>query len=352
MTQKKAMIAMSGGVDSSVSAFLMQQAGYACIGAMMLLQAAPDTQTPAQDAQAVAERLGIPFHLYEFQEDFRRCVIDPFVSCYENGGTPNPCVYCNKNLKFDRLLEKALELDCDCIVTGHYARIHQDPATGRYLLSRAPSETKDQSYFLYSLSQFQLEHTRFPLGEMEKSQVRQIAEEQGFVNAHRHDSQDICFIPDGDYRAFLERYTGKHYPHGDFLTTDGTVVGTHTGAVGYTLGQRKGLGIALGEPAYVCGKDMEKNTVTVGPNSSLFHSKLLANDWNWISVPELTEPMTVTAKTRSRQKDQPATVYPMENGFARVEFEQPQRAITPGQAVVLYQGDLVVGGGTITEAFD
>ena len=198
------------------------------------------------------------------------------------------------------------------------------------------------------MNQHQLSHTRFPLGELTKDQVREIAREQGFVNARKRDSQDICFVPDGDYMAFLERYTGKHYPAGDFLNLDGHVVGKHRGAVGYTLGQRKGLGLAMGEPVYVCDKDMAANTVTVGPNEALFHRSLLANDWNWFPFPALTEPIRVKAKTRSRMTEQPATVYPAENGFARVEFDEPQRAITPGQAVVLYDGDLVVGGGTIT----
>ena len=200
---------------------------------------------------------------------------------------------------------------------------------------------------LYVLTQDQLAHTKCPLGGMDKPSIRKIAEEQGFCNARKHDSQDICFVPDGDYVGFMERYTGKYYPDGDFLDVNGNVVGRHHGAVRYTCGQRKGLGLALGAPVYVCGKDMEKNTVTVGPESELFHTTLIAGDFNWISVPELTAPMRVKAKARYRQVEQPATAYPLENGLVKVVFDEPQRAITRGQAVVLYDGDVVVGGGTI-----
>ena len=202
---------------------------------------------------------------------------------------------------------------------------------------------------LWQLNQHQLSHTLFPLGGLNKQQVRKIAQEQGFLNARKRDSQDICFVSDGDYLSFMECYTGKQYSSGAFLDLQGNVVGTHQGAAGYTLGQRKGLGLAMGQPVYVCAKDMAKNTVTVGPNEALFHKRLLANDWNWISFESLTEPIRVTAKARSRMTEQPATVYPEADGFARVEFDEPQRAITPGQAVVLYDGDIVVGGGTITE---
>jgi tRNA-specific 2-thiouridylase len=242
-------------------------------------------------------------------------------------------------------LEQARSLGCDCVVTGHYARIRQEK--GRYLLCKAADRAKDQSYFLYGLTQDQLAHSCFPLGELTKAEVRQIAEEQGFINAKKGDSQDICFVPDGDYFAFLQEFTGKSYKNGDFLDLNGKVVGTHHGAVGYTLGQRKGLGLAMGAPVYVCGKDMEKNTVTVGPNEALFTAELTATDWNWIAIPALTEPLRCSAKARSRMTEQPATVYPLENGLAKVVFDEPQRAITPGQAVVLYNGDTVLGGGTI-----
>ncbi|MBE6942182.1 MAG: tRNA 2-thiouridine(34) synthase MnmA [Ruminococcaceae bacterium] len=342
----KALIAMSGGVDSSVAAYLTQNNGVACIGATMKLHPTPPQ---SEDAAAIARRLGMPFHVLDFQKEFRQYVMDAFVQDYENGLTPNPCVVCNQKLKFGYLMDGATELGCEYVVTGHYARVAQVAATGRWVLKKALDKGKDQSYFLYGLTQAQLSRILFPLGELTKDAVRQIALEQGFVNAKKKDSQDVCFIPDGDYPAFMTRHTGKTYPGGDFLDRDGNVVGRHKGAVCYTVGQRKGLGLAMGEPVYVCGKDMDKNTVTVGPNEALMHTTLRADRWFWHTIPELTVPMRVLAKARSRMTEQPATVYPEENGFARVEFDQPQRALTPGQAVVLYDGDTVVGGGTITE---
>lgn len=358
MSKTKAVIGMSGGVDSSVAAFLTQQEGFDCIGVTLRLYDDMDdeivnsccTLESVEDARSVARRLNIPHHTFNFKDTFRQKVIDNFVQCYECGMTPNPCIQCNRHLKFDAMLRKALELDCDYVVSGHYAQIKQDPDTGRYLLYKAADAAKDQTYFLACLDQYQLSHIQFPLGGLTKTEVRQIAEENGFINARKRDSQDICFVPDGDYVAFMERYTGKHYPEGDYLDLKGNVVGRHKGAVCYTKGQRKGLGIALGAPVYVCAKDMEKNTVTVGPNEALFSKALRAKDWNWYPFPALTEPMAVTVKTRHSQSEQPGTVYPEEGGFARVEFDAPQRAVTPGQAVVLYQGDMVVGGGTITEA--
>ncbi len=343
MDKKKAMIGMSGGVDSSVAAYLTMQMGYDCIGATMRLWS-----DVSADAQSVADRLGIPFVQFDLKENFLDCVVDPFIRCYEEGLTPNPCIECNRHLKFGAFWDKALELGCDKIVTGHYARILFE--NGRWQLKKAADESKDQSYFLYRLTQHQLGHTLFPLGQLTKTEARKIAEEQGFLNAKKRDSQDICFIPDGDYLAFMQSHTGKEYPAGDFLDENGKTVGKHKGAVGYTLGQRKGLGLAMGAPVYVCGKDMEQNTVTVGPEKNLFHNCLRAKDMNWIAIPELKEPMRVFAKARSRQAAQPAWVYPEEDSV-RVEFDEPQRAITPGQAVVLYDGDTVIGGGTITQAF-
>lgn len=345
MKNKKALIAMSGGVDSSVAAYLMHSQGFECMGAMMHLHDILSTK----DAQSVADRLNIPFYIFDCTAQFRHKVMDYFVNCYESGLTPNPCIVCNRHLKFGVLLEQALEMDCQYVVTGHYARIMQDASTGRYLLYKAADAAKDQSYFLCCLNQHQLAHTLFPLGEMTKADVRKIAEAQGFINARKKDSQDICFVPNGDYMAFLERQKGTPYESGKFLDLNGNVVGEHRGAVAYTCGQRKGLGLAMGEPVYVCSKDMQTNTVTVGPNEELFSTTLLANDWNWLPFEELKAPIHVKAKARSRMVEQPATVYPEENGFARVVFDEPQRAITPGQAVVLYEGDLVVGGGTITE---
>lgn len=353
MSERKALIAMSGGVDSSVAACLMLQQGYACIGATMRLYDGEDgsccSLDSVEDARNVAYRLGIPFHVFNFTKDFQEKVMDHFVSAYEGGLTPNPCIQCNRYLKFSRLLERAMLLGCEYVVTGHYARIQRDAATGRYLLRKAADSAKDQSYFLYALTQEQISHLQFPLGELTKPQVRQIAEEQGFLNARKRDSQDICFVPDGDYAAFLRRYTGKSYPAGNYLDRLGNVVGTHSGAVNYTIGQRKGLGIALGEPVYVCGKNMHANTVTVGKNEDLMRRQLLAEDCFFFPFPSLTSPLRISAKTRSRMVEQPATVYPEENGNIRVVFDEPQRAITPGQAVVIYDGDLVVGGGTICQ---
>lgn len=345
---QQALIAMSGGVDSSVAAYLAIENELSCCGCTMRLWEDPlGSADSSEDARAVAARLNIPFYILDGTASFREKVVSPFIDAYEQGLTPNPCIDCNKHIKFSLLLEEALHLGCSHIVTGHYARIRYDASSGRYLLYRAPDSSKDQSYFLAGLSQHQLSHTLFPLGEYTKEQVRQIAEAQGFLNAKKRDSQDICFIPDGDYKAFMEQFTGKTYPQGDFLDPSGAVVGRHCGAVGYTLGQRKGLGLAMGEPVYVCGKDMERNTVTVGPQSQLFSSTLWADRCNFIPFATLQAPMRVTAKARSRHIPQPATVYPEENGRIRVEFDQPQRAITAGQAVVLYDGDLVVGSGTI-----
>jgi tRNA-specific 2-thiouridylase len=339
------LIAMSGGVDSSVAAYLLQSQGYTCAGATMLLH---QTEADVADARHVAETMGIPFYVFDGTEPFKAQVLDKFVRTYEAGATPNPCIDCNRHLKFGFFLEKALELGFSYIATGHYARIQRDAYTGRFLLCKAADTAKDQSYFLACLNQQQLRHVQFPLGELSKEETRRIAQEQNLINARKKDSQDICFVPDGDYLAFLSRHTGKVYPQGAFLDMAGNVVGTHQGAVGYTLGQRKGLGVALGEPVYVCAKDMDANTVTVGPNQALLHKTLIGTDWEWYPFPQLSEPIRCLAKTRSRQIEQPATVYPEANGCARVEFDEPQRAITPGQAVVLYDGDIVLGGGTIS----
>ena len=348
---RNALIGMSGGVDSSVAAYLALQQGISCIGVTMRLWDRENSRD-AQDARLVADRLGIPHHIIDYRREFRENVVEPFICCYQSGGTPNPCIRCNETMKFGLMLEAARALGCDCVISGHYARIRQDPESGRYLLCKAADEAKDQTYFLYGLTQDQLAHTLFPLGELTKAQSRTIAEENGLVTARKRDSQDICFIPGGDYAAFMEQYTGKPFPPGDFLDSEGKVVGTHRGAPCYTLGQRKGLGLAMGEPVYVCGKNIRNNTVTVGPNSALFHQALRADTWNWISIPALTAPLAVTAKIRHSLGAQPAVVFPEEDGSARVVFDAPQRAITPGQSVVLYQEDTVVGGGIINKAFD
>ena len=355
--RRKALIAMSGGVDSSVAAYLAIESGLDCIGVTMKLFDNEDAGISREKsccsledteyARGVAYRLGMPYYVFNFTADFKEQVMRRFVEAYERGATPNPCIDCNRYLKFDRLYRRAKELGCEYVVTGHYARIEEE--NGRFLLKKAVDPTKDQSYVLYSMTQDELRHTLFPLDGMTKTHTRELARKLGFYNADKPDSQDICFVPDGDYARFMEDFTGKHYPAGDFLDVGGKKVGTHSGAVRYTIGQRKGLGLAMGAPVYVCAKDMQANTVTVGPESELFDTIVYANEVNWIAIPELKGPLRVTARTRYHQTEQPATVYPAGPDSFRLEFDQPQRAPTPGQAVVLYQGDVVLGGGTITQ---
>ena len=352
-----ALIAMSGGVDSSVAAWLMQRDGFDCTGVTMRLTRNEAVNTEGlhtccserdiEDAAEVAYAMDIPYEVLDFTADFQEKIIDKFIRVYEAGGTPNPCIDCNKYMKFDHLLRWAEAHGLDHVVTGHYARVEQDEATGRWLLKKGLDENKDQSYVLYNLTQEQLAHVRLPLGGLHKSEVRAIAEQQHFVNARKHDSQDICFVPDGDYARFMEDFTGKHYPAGDFLDVGGRKVGTHSGAVRYTIGQRKGLGLAMGAPVYVCAKDMQANTVTVGPEENLFDRIVYADEVNWIAIPELTAPLRVTARTRYHQPERPATATLLPDGRVRVDFAAPQRAIAPGQAVVLYNGESVIGGGTI-----
>ncbi len=348
MDHQKALIAMSGGVDSSVAAWLTLCRGTPCGGAIM--QMFPNAVAEdVENARAIAQKLGIPFSVIDACAPFRHYVQEAFVRDYEAGMTPNPCIVCNRHLKFGFFLDWAHAHGYSQVVTGHYARITRDETTGRYLLRKALDEAKDQSYFLSGLSQEQLSHIQLPLGAFKKPQIRQMAQENGFLNAKRRDSQDICFVPDGDYMRFLREFSGKAYAAGAFLDQDGRKVGTHQGAVAYTLGQRKGLGLAMGTPVYVCGKDMAANTVTVGPDGALFRDTLLAGDFSFFPFPALDMPLRCKAKTRSRMTEQPATVYPEAHGAVKVVFDQPQRAITPGQAVVLYDGDTVLGGGTITQ---
>ena len=349
-----AMIAMSGGVDSSVAAYLSLQDGLDCIGATAQMCGADVlgdaySQQGILDAKAVATRLGMDFHILDATEAFRRDVVVDFIRCYEEGLTPNPCIQCNKHIKFSYLLDKALELGCDYIVTGHYAKIRKDANTGRYLLYKAADEGKDQSYFLACLNQHQLSHARFPLGEYTKAEIREIAERQGFLNAKKRDSQDICFIPDGDYARFLREYGGVKMTEGDFVDRDGRVLGRHKGLPCYTTGQRKGLGLALPAPLYVRRKCMESNTVLLTPEEELYTTRLVADGFNWVDGEAPSAPLRVMARTRYNAKEAPAIVTALPDGRAEVVFDTPQRAATTGQAVVLYDGDYVVGGGRICE---
>ncbi len=351
---KKAIIAMSGGVDSSVAAFLMKEKGFDCIGATMKLYDNDDIMISREktccslddieDARSVANRLSMPYYVFNFKDEFKEKVIDKFIATYENGGTPNPCIDCNRYLKFKRLFQKMQELEYDYVVTGHYARVEEE--NGWYYLKKGVDATKDQSYVLYSLTQNQLAHIQFPLGNYSKTEIREIAENNNFLNARKKDSQDICFVPDGDYAKFIEGYLGKTYPKGNFVDVNGNVLGEHQGIIRYTNGQRKGLGVAFGKPMYVAGKNIADNTVTLCTNEELFSSELIADDFNWI-IPNPGSEIRCSARVRYNMKEQSATVYTLENGNIKVVFDEPQRAITKGQAVVLYNDDTVLGGGTI-----
>ena len=354
--EKTALIAMSGGVDSSVAALLTKEAGYSCLGCTMRLAANEDQEQSGgektccslddvEDARSVAYRLGIPFRVFNFTEDFRRDVIEPFIACYENGGTPNPCLDCNRYLKFDRLMRRADELGYRYIVTGHYAVIEE--SEGRFHLKKAPDAAKDQSYFLSCLSQEQLSRVLFPLGRMTKEEVRKVAGEHGFLNARKRDSQDICFVPDGDYAAFLRRSTGRDYPAGDFVLSDGRVVGRHRGIVNYTVGQRRGLGVAWSEPLYVRSKNLADNTILLCTEKELATREVYAKEFNWISGEAPTEPFRCTGVTRYHQREAAVTVHPLANNRVRLVFDEDRRAASPGQTAVLYDGDEVLGGGVI-----
>lgn len=342
---RRVLVAMSGGVDSSVALSLLQEQGWACVGATMELPGS--TPSDLEDARQAARRLGVPHYTFNLSEDFEEKVIQPFIRAYERGDTPNPCVDCNRFLKFGLLYEKARELGCGHIATGHYARILEDGA-GDFRLAKAADLSRDQSYVLYPIPRERLAHTLFPLGGLTKAEVRDIARARGFASASRQDSQDICFIPDGDYLAFLERRTGKTYPAGDIVDQSGRVVGRHRGAAGLTIGQRRGVGVSSSGRIYVCAKCMDTNTVTVGPEEALYSDCCTAQGWNWLIDPP-AQPFDALAKTRYRQKEQPVTVI-RSGDRVRLEFARPQRAVTTGQAAVVYdESGTVLGGGTITE---
>lgn len=354
---KKALVAMSGGVDSSVAAYLTKEMGYNATGITLKLFDNEDIGEKKEknccslddidDARNVCRKIGIPYYVYNFKDSFKENVIDRFIRAYENGTTPNPCIDCNRYIKFEKLIRRAEELEFDKVVTGHYSIIEYDKGAGRFLLKKSADLSKDQSYVLYSLTQKQLSKTLLPLGNLTKSYVREIAESLNLINAKKHDSQDICFVPDGDYAKFIEQYTGRTYPNGNFVDENGNILGEHKGIIRYTVGQRKGLGLALPCPMYVKEKNLEENKVILCENHRLFSKELYATDINLISCDRIDKPMRVKARVRYNQPEQPATVEQTDNNTLHIIFDEPQRAISKGQAVVLYDGEYVIGGGTI-----
>lgn len=356
---KKVMIAMSGGVDSSVAAALLKEKGYEVIGGTMHIF--PDYEeltdredhccsySALRDAKRVAQKLDIPHFVFNLKDEFQEKVIDYFVDEYSRARTPNPCVMCNKKIKFDALLRKAREIGCEYIATGHYSKIEKN--NGRYLLKKGRDQSKDQSYMLYVLNQEQLSRTLFPLGDFTKEEIRQKAKELGFEIHNKAESQEICFVPDDDYVRFLD----KNYPEisqpGPILDSEGNKVGTHAGISNYTIGQRRGLGVALGYPAYVVELDPENNAVILGKDQAVFSKALIAEDINIIPFSSLDGKMEVAAQIRYNSYPVPAVIENIGEDKIKVEFKEPQRAVTPGQSVVFYLDDLVLGGGIIKESF-
>ncbi len=365
--KKKVAIAMSGGVDSSVAALLLKQQGYEVVGLTMHLwdydsvggnvfnETSCCSVETANDARAVCQSLGIPHYVIDVREEFEKRVIENFSKEYLNGRTPNPCILCNSEMKWDVLLQKGLELGCEFFATGHYARVKKDEKSGRYVLMRGLDQSKDQAYALWRLTQEQLSRTIFPLGELTKKQVRELAIKHNLKTQHKKESQEICFVPDDDYSRFLkERHPELHakLENGKIVDVQGNVLGSHRGFPFYTIGQRKGLGIALGKPAYVTEINAENNVIVVGEREDLNVRGLIASEVNWIKISELRKPLPVVAKIRYNDHGKPAMVSPDENGKVRVVFDEYHSAVTPGQSVVFFDGDIVVGGGVIEKAIN
>ena len=352
MEKKKVTVAMSGGIDSAVAALLIKKQGYSTKGATMQLckrilnDGTDASATDIGDAKAICDKLEIPHKVYDLSEEFSQIVIKNFIDTYMSGGTPNPCIVCNKNLKFGKLLDIELATGQDFVATGHYAKIEMD-SNGRYLLKKAADPRKDQTYMLWSLTQHQLSHTLFPLGDLTKAEIREIGAENGFVNAHKSDSQDICFVPDGDYASFIEKALGEKYPEGNYIDEDGNILGKHKGMIHYTVGQRKGLGISMNKHIFVIEKNADNNTVTLADEDKLFKTKIVIRSINLIPFDKIEGKIRVEAKIRYSQSQSPAWAEQTGEDEITLTFDTPQRAPAKGQSAVMYDGDTVIGGGII-----